>query len=200
MPTVGSTVPYAWPYDGDLDPARLGLIVAGAQEAWASRSSRSESVTAALTTVRSAVRAVGALVVLVRHVRVTGEARDERRSLPPLPESAGWNLALPVQTGDVVIDAAGIDGFYGSPMDALLRSRGITHLVLGGFGHEAAVDSTLRSANDRGYECLVLSDCVAPFNQALGGRALSSVTMSGGIFGAVGETAHVLTALAALRP
>jgi nicotinamidase-related amidase len=67
---------------------------------------------------------------------------------------------------------------------------------MAGYGAEATVDSTLRSANDRGYECLVLTDAVAPFHDALGARALASVTMSGGIFGAIGTSADLLGALA----
>src|SRR5206468_5457058 len=96
---------------------------------------------------------------------------------------------------DIVVDATGVDGFHGGPLDDVLRARGVDHLILGGFGHEAAVDSTLRSANDRGYECLVLTDGVAPFDDDLGAHALSSVTMSGGIFGAVGTSVELLSAL-----
>ncbi len=68
-------------------------------------------------------------------------------------------------------------------------------MLLAGFASELLLDSTLRSANDRGYECLTLSDAVAPFDPDVGERALASITMSGGIFGAVGTTAAVLDAL-----
>ena len=60
---------------------------------------------------------------------------------------------------------------------------------------EVCVHTTVREANDRGYECLVLSDGVAPFDDELGDHALSSVTMSGGIFGAVGTSVELLSAL-----
>jgi nicotinamidase-related amidase len=193
---LDSTVPYPWPYDGCLEPQRLALVVAGAQTAWAARSSRAAEVATVLGTVAGAMRAAGARVVVVRHAVTPG-----RRSgvVPPVAGSDGWRLAFDPRPADLVVDATGVDGFHGGPLDGVLRAHGIDHLVLGGFGHEAAVDSTLRSANDRGYECLVLGDAVAPFDEELGAHALSSVTLSGGIFGAVGTSAALLAALAAPR-
>jgi nicotinamidase-related amidase len=87
----------------------------------------------------------------------------------------------------LVVDASGIDGFFGSSLDVTLRSRGVTHLVLAGFGLEGPVHSTLRSANDRGYECLLLADASAAMSEETKPAAISTVEMSGGIFGAVGE-------------
>jgi biuret amidohydrolase len=93
------------------------------------------------------------------------------------------------------IDAGGIDGFFQSPLDRLLRGSARDHIVLGGFGLEGPVHSTLRSANDRGYECLLLADASASLNVTLAHSALSMICMSGGIFGAVGETPELLRAL-----
>jgi nicotinamidase-related amidase len=133
-------------------------------------------------------------VVFVRHV-----SRAERPSgLPPIASDPGAAV-LPIRVdGDVTVDAAGVNGFYGSALDDELRHLGTDHLVLVGWGAEAAVDSTLRSANDRGYECLVLTDAVAPFDVSVGEHALSSVTMSGGIFGALATTNMLLAALSKL--
>jgi nicotinamidase-related amidase len=89
---------------------------------------------------------------------------------------------------DLVVTAAGHDGFCGSDLDLALRARGIELIVAVGMAAEVAVSSTVRSANDRGYECLTLSDAVAPLDPATGERELCSVTMSGGIFGAVGTS------------
>jgi nicotinamidase-related amidase len=95
----------------------------------------------------------------------------------------------------VQLVAHGLNGFFGSPLDATLRRLGIDRLVLTGFGAEATLDTTLRGANDRGYECLVLTDAYAPFDHDTAKHALSSVTMSGGIFGAIGTSADLLSAL-----
>ncbi len=185
--------PYPWPYDGVLDPGRLALVVAGAQTAWRGRSARAGIVAAAIDRVAAVFRARGSGVVLIRHAAATDHQLWV--GLPPSPGSTEWQLAVEAEPGDLVVDTAGIDGFHASSLDGELRRRGIDHLVFAGFGAEATVDSTLRSANDRGYECLTLLDAVAPFDEALGRHALSSITMSGGIFGAVAPSDLLLAAL-----
>ena len=200
MTVVEGTRPYPWPYDGALSPRRLAFVVAGAQVGWAERSRHADRAAAVIHATAAELRRAGALVVAIRH---TATGRDRGRNgatppRPPLPPRAGeggWWLALHADPADVVVDAAGVDGFHGGPLDGVLRTRGIDTLVLGGFGHEAAVDSTLRSANDRGYECLVLEDAVAPFDDDLSAHALDSVTMSGGIFGAVGSSHNLVSAV-----
>lgn len=199
--TVGAmeyTTPYPWPYHGQLDPWRTALVVAGAQPAWAERSLRAEAVATVISRVGAQLRGLGGHVVLVAH-RAPGTA-PARGPRPPLPPGAGSPaagvLALAVEA-DLVVGCSGTSGFHGSPLDAELRHRGVELLVLAGFGYEAAVESTLRAANDRGYECLTLVDGVAPFDEHTGGHALSSITMSGGIFGAIGASGDLLAALGA---
>lgn len=184
--------PYPWPYDGILLPARTALVVAGAQVAWADRSVGA-GVAAVIARVAIALRAVGGTVFLLRHGAVTTGQR--RLGLPPLVGSGPWALAPTVETADVIVDVGGFDGFHASVLDDELRRRGIDHLVLCGHGAEVTVDGTLRSANDRGYECLTLVDAVAPFDADLGRHALASVTMSGGIFGAIAPSDALLDAL-----
>lgn len=191
--TVATAEPYPWPYDGELDPRRLALVIAGAQPAWARRSVGASSVAAVIDAVSDAVRAAGGAVVHVRH---SGSGRSPS-GLPPRPDDGDW--ALPgdgIGPGDVVVDAGGVDGFSDGPLDRELRRRGIDTLVLCGYGAEAAVSSTLRSANDRGYECLTLTDGAAPFDPDLGRHDLNSITMSGGIFGAIASSEALLEALA----
>ena len=188
--------PYPWPYDGALDGRRLALVIAGDQPAWARRSSGAAGVATVIERVAAAARQVGGSVVHVRH----GWSSWRTSGLPPVRRDPSWELTTRVRTGDVVVDAAGIDGFYGSALDAELRLRGADTLVLAGYGAEAAVSSTLRSANDRGYECLTLTDGAAPFDPELGRRSLHSITMSGGIFGAVAPSGALLAALSPSIP
>lgn len=195
MTSVIDADPYPWPYDGRLDPAHLALVIAGDQEPWARRSVRVTEVTAVIDAVAAAFRSLGAAVVHVRHVASALRPSE----LPPPAGDESRLVFTSVGGGDIVVDASGVSGFAGSPLDALLRARGIDHLVLVGFGAEAAVDSTLRAANDRGYECLTLTDGAAPFDDNTGRHALSSITMSGGIFGAIAPSASLLAALPVLE-
>ena len=175
---VAGTEPYPWPYDGALAPARLALVLAGWDDNWATRAPEPQAAQGACLEVALAVEAFGGLVLPVAH-----GAGAEPSSGP----------ALPVEAIPVV--AAGIDAFHGSPLDSLLRRAGRTHLLVAGFGLEGPVHSTLRSANDRGYECLLVTDACAPLVAELAAPAAHTVTMSGGIFGAIGTAAAVLAAL-----
>jgi nicotinamidase-related amidase len=188
MPALRDSAPYPWPYDGIIDPRRMAVVVTGSQPAWIDRSRDAAAVTEVITGVAEAVRSAGGHVVVIGHV---GGPFPHR----PLPPAPGGPEATITMTGDTEIVAHGMNGFFGSPLDALLRQLGVDRLVLGGYGAEATVDSTLRGANDRGYECLVLTDAYAPFDHDTAKRALSSVTMSGGIFGAIGTSADLLAAL-----
>ncbi|MEZ5232000.1 MAG: isochorismatase family cysteine hydrolase [Acidimicrobiales bacterium] len=195
---VVTAEPYPWPWNGPWRPEHVALLVAGAQPAWSGASCRVEAVGAVIATVAQALRRAGATVVALRHLGApTGAGRRAALRLPPAPgDPAGVLLDTVAPLADLVLDCAGINGFGGSRLDDELRGRGIEHLVLCGFGAEAAVDCTLRAANDRGYECLTLIDGVAPFDVELGEHALHSITMSGGIFGVIGHSADLLAALA----
>jgi nicotinamidase-related amidase len=190
---VEGTAPYPWPWDGRLDPSRLALVAVGCQRWWADRTTGVERALAALARTASAVRDAGGLVVVVRHGRPTGAAR--RRSLLPRPGEVGWESVTPCLRGDLVVQALGVDAFFGGSLDADLRSLDRDTLVIGGLGLETAVYSTMTGANDRGYECLALIDASAPHDAQVAERALHSITMSGGIFGAVGTSPELCAAL-----
>ncbi len=195
MAHVTDTDPYPWPYDGNLDGERLALVVAGAQPHWVARSAHATEALATLTQLATAVRRRGGIVVALRHGRSPALAAVARR--PHLPEvgSDGWPVCLGGWDADHVVDTSGLNGFHGSELDGLLGGLRRDHLLLGGFCAELTLDTTLRGANDRGYECLVVTDACAFADPDLGTHALSSVTMSGGIFGALGTSASVIAAL-----
>lgn len=187
---VADTTPYPWPYDGKLAPARLALVVTGWDEHW-----RAAVAPAGNETVAAAVANIVRLASAVD--------RTFTVSHPPLPQRGpvpAWAEPVPpvgVIPGAVTVAAAGVDGFYGGPLAALLRRAGVDQLLLAGFGLETTVHSTMRTANDAGLECLAVVDACVALDPGLTPRTVSMIEMSGGIFGAVGATGAVLDALTA---
>jgi nicotinamidase-related amidase len=97
--------------------------------------------------------------------------------------------------GEVVLDKPGKGAFYGTDLDALLRDGGIESLVVTGVTTEVCVHTTVREANDRGYEALVLSDCVGSYFPEFQRVGLDMIAAQGGIFGWVSDSTSLLAAL-----
>jgi biuret amidohydrolase len=101
--------------------------------------------------------------------------------------------------GEPVVDKPGKGAFYATDLDTILRTRGIRQLIVCGVTTEVCVNTTVREANDRGYDCLVLADCVASYFPEFQRVALEMIKAQGGIFGWVGDSADLLPALAATK-
>ncbi|MEQ6903021.1 cysteine hydrolase [Nocardioides sp. YIM 152588] len=100
--------------------------------------------------------------------------------------------------GEVVIDKPGKGAFYATDLQRILTDAGITQLIVTGVTTEVCVHTTTREANDRGYECLVVSDCVGSYFPEFQRVGLEMVKAQGGIFGWVASSDDVVAALAAL--
>jgi len=100
--------------------------------------------------------------------------------------------------GEVVIDKPGKGAFYATELQDILIAGGITQLLITGVTTEVCVHTTTREANDRGYECLVVSDCVGSYFPEFQRIGLEMIKAQGGIFGWVSDTAAVIPALHAL--
>jgi nicotinamidase-related amidase len=100
--------------------------------------------------------------------------------------------------GEVVIDKPGKGAFYATELQDILADAGITQLLITGVTTEVCVHTTTREANDRGYECLVVSDCVGSYFPEFQRIGLEMIKAQGGIFGWVADTAAVIPALHAL--
>lgn len=165
--------PYAWPYDGVLIPAQFALAVV------TGRPDGGDAAADSLTGLAAAIRARGAAVIWIGC-------------------SGGRSPHAGADPADLVVDAPTANGFLGSDLDLVLRTGGIDKLAFAGAPTEIAVHSTLRRANDLGYECIVLEDVCTPADPALQESSISQILMSGGIFGAVGSSSALIEALDAV--
>ena len=120
-------------------------------------------------------------------VLVRGEAgHDIVEALAPLP-------------GEVVLDKPGKGAFYATDLELMLRNAQITSLVVTGVTTEVCVHTTVREANDRGFDCLVPGDCVGSYFPEFHEVGLRMIAAQGGIFGWVTASDHLLAALGAER-
>ena len=99
--------------------------------------------------------------------------------------------------GEPVIDKPGKGAFYNTELTDLIAEHGLIQLIVCGVTTEVCVHTTVREANDRGIECLVLSDCTGSYFPEFHETALRMIAAQGGIFGWVGESSGVIAALTA---
>lgn len=97
--------------------------------------------------------------------------------------------------GEIILDKPGKGAFFATDLDLILRTRGITNLIVCGVTTHVCVSTTIREANDRGYDCVLLSDCSAAFDIADHEATVKSIHQQGGIFGWATTSPEIITAM-----
>jgi nicotinamidase-related amidase len=203
----------AQPYAFTLDPARTALVVIDMQRDFVEHGGFGEALGNDVTRLQAIVPAVAGIIALFRAkgwpilhtrechlpdlsdcppakrlrgkgegLRIGDEGPMGRLLVRGEPGAAIIPACAPLD-GEMVIDKPGKGMFCDTDCETLLRARGITHLVFTGVTTEVCVQTSMREANDRGFECLLVSDCTESYFAEYKAAVISMVVAQGGIVG-----------------
>jgi nicotinamidase-related amidase len=217
--------PYLFPYNGDLRPENTCLIIIDMQFDFCGEGGYVDKMGYDLSLTRAPIEPIRRVLETCRkqgyHIIHTREGH--RPDLSDLPKNKrwrsqqigagigdagpcgrilvrgepGWDIIpeLAPLPGESIIDKPGKGSFYATDLDLLLHNRGISNIVLTGITTDVCVHTTMRDANDRGYECVLLADCCGATDAGNHRAALNMIKMQGGVFGAVSDSESFIAAI-----
>lgn len=217
---------YAWPYDGPWAPESTALVVVDMQRDFLEPRGWLALTGVDIAPLAAIVTAVGNVATVARKagVSVIYTVEAYRADELDVPANRRWRserlghaigstgplgrhlvagdpgsdivAALAPEAGEPVVAKPGKSAFIGSDFDQILRRRGVRNLVFAGITTDGAVQCTLRDANDRGYECLILEDATASDNASHHADQIHTLALAGGHYGSIAKVADFASALA----
>src|SRR6195952_4550649 len=218
--------PYPWPYNGDLRPENTALIIIDMQTDFCGKGGYVDLMGYDISLTRACIEPINNVLTAMRakgyHPPPPRKGPPPALAAPPANKrwpprrigagigdagpcgrvlvrgEPGWDIIpeLYPQAGEAIIDKPGKGSFCATDLDMILRQNRIANIVLTGITTDVCVHTTMREANDLGYECVLLKDCCAATDPANHIAACNMIKMQNGVFGAVSDSASFIKGIA----